>query len=78
MTIPLPAIQHGPDGTFVFTLGPGDTAQQTPVEVGYQDAAIAVVNKGIAAGQAVVLEGQSRLSTGTRVSQAAAPAAPKH
>ena len=34
MTIPELAIQHGPDGLFVYTVKPDGTVEQTNVEVG--------------------------------------------
>ena len=67
LTVPLAAIQHGPDGLFVYTVGQNDTVQSQAVEVGYQDDSAAVVSKGLQSGQTVVVAGQSRLSPGTRV-----------
>jgi membrane fusion protein, multidrug efflux system len=66
-TVPLAAIQHGPDGLFVYTVGQNSTVQTQAIEVGYQDDASAVVTKGLQADQTVVVAGQSRLSPGTRV-----------
>ena len=67
ITVPVPAIQHGPDGLYVYTVGANDTVQTQAVEIGYQDDATVVVTKGLQAGQTVVVAGQSRLSPGTRV-----------
>jgi len=67
ITVPLAAIEHGPDGLYVYTVGPDNTVQTQALEVGYQDAAAAVVTKGLQVGQTVVVAGQSRLSPGTRV-----------
>ena len=77
VTVKGPAIQHGPDGLFVYTVQPDNTVAQVPVRVGYEDDGIAVINKGLSAGQMVVLDGQSRLSPGTHVAvnQAAGAAA---
>ncbi len=72
VTVPLPAIQHGPDGLFVYTVGPNDTAQVQTVAVGYQTRTIAVVAKGLQSGETVVVAGQSRLSPGVRVAPNAA------
>jgi membrane fusion protein, multidrug efflux system len=66
-TVPLAAIQHGPDGLFVYTVEQNSTVQTHAIEVDYQDDAAAVVTKGLQAGQTVVVAGQSRLSPGTRV-----------
>ena len=67
LTVPLAAIQHGPDGLFVYTVGQNSTVQTQAIEVGYQDDTAAVVTKGLQADQTVVVAGQSRLSPGTRV-----------
>lgn len=67
ITVPLAAIQHGPDGLFVYTVAQNSTVQTQAIEVGYQDDAAAVVTKGLQADQTVVISGQSRLSPGTRV-----------
>jgi multidrug efflux system membrane fusion protein len=67
VTVPDLAVQHGPDGLFVYTVKPDQTVQQANIEVGYQDNGTAVVTKGLAANQTVVLTGQSRLAQGTHV-----------
>jgi membrane fusion protein, multidrug efflux system len=76
VVVPLAAVQHGPDGLFVFTVRPDDTVQQQPVQLGYQDNAIAVVSAGLRGGETVVLTGQSRLAPGTRVAVNNSPSAP--
>jgi membrane fusion protein, multidrug efflux system len=65
--VPLAAIQHGPNGLYVYTVDPNEPVQSQSVEVGYQDTSTAVVTKGLQPGQTVVVAGQSRLSPGTRV-----------
>ena len=72
VTVPIPAIQHGPDGLFVYTIKPDTTVQEQAVEVGEQDGSDAVVTKGLQAGQDVVIAGQSRLVPGLRVTATAA------
>ncbi len=67
ITVPLAAIEHGPDGLYVYAVGANDTVQSQTIEIGYQDAGTAVVTKGLQPGQTVVVAGQSRLSPGTRV-----------
>jgi len=67
VTIPSIAVQHGPDGSYVFLVKPDDTVTQTPVQVGYQDNGVSVVTKGLTANQTVVVSGQSRLAPGTKV-----------
>jgi multidrug efflux system membrane fusion protein len=67
VTVPIAAIQHGPDGLYVFAIGQDSTAQVRPVTVGYQDKTFAVVTKGLNGGEQVVVAGQSRLQNGTKV-----------
>jgi multidrug efflux system membrane fusion protein len=74
VTVPVPAIQHGPDGLYVYTIGPDDTVSQQPVDVSLQEAGRAVVTKGLQAGDDVVVAGQSRLVPGVRVAASFAAA----
>lgn len=67
VTVPPDTIQHGPDGLYVYTVGSDATVSRTPVAVGYQTAQLAIVTKGLSAGEEVVIGGQSRLQAGTRI-----------
>lgn len=65
--IPAVAVQHGPKGTFVYTVGADMTAQMQPVEVVAQEADEAIIAKGLEVGSQVVTDGQSRLKPGSKV-----------
>ena len=67
VTIPELAILHGPDGTFVYTVKPDGTVEQTNVEVGEQVAGRIVITKGLSGHETVVVSGQSRLAPGLHV-----------
>jgi multidrug efflux system membrane fusion protein len=67
-TVPTPAIQHGPNGLFVYLIKPDSTVAAQPVDVRQDDGHVAVITKGLAVGQNVVVNGQSRLQNGSRVS----------
>jgi multidrug efflux system membrane fusion protein len=67
VTVPLAAIQHGPDGLFVYVLKPDQTVDQMDVQAGYQEVDRAVVTKGLTGNETVIVSGQSRLAPGTRV-----------
>jgi multidrug efflux system membrane fusion protein len=67
VTVPIAAIEHGPDGLYVFVVGANATVSPRPVSVGYQDQTLAVVTKGLDGNEQVVIAGQSRLQDGTRV-----------
>jgi multidrug efflux system membrane fusion protein len=68
VTIPELAVVHGPDGLFVYLVKADHTVAQANVEIGYEDNGQAVVTKGLAANDVVVISGQSRLAPGTRIS----------
>lgn len=73
--IPAVALVQGNAGFFVFVAADGKAARRL-VEVGVvQDGAAAIV-KGLAAGERVVVEGQQRLTDGSSIRDADAPAAP--
>jgi multidrug efflux system membrane fusion protein len=67
VTIPLAAVQHGPNGMFVYTVQPDSSVQERDVQIAYQDDNTAVVSKGVNGGDTVVLTGQSRVAPGTKV-----------
>lgn len=66
MVVALKAVQLGIDGSFVYRVV-GDKVEAVPVSVGYQNDEIAVIESGLAIGDMVVLDGQSRLKPGATV-----------
>jgi RND family efflux transporter MFP subunit len=68
------AVKQGLEGPFVFRVTDGK-AQVVPVAVGYTTDDAAVITKGIAAGDTVVSDGQSRLKDGAPVKIVDAPKA---
>jgi len=67
LSIPAPAVQRGPQGTFVYVVLPDHTAALRPVEVETVQDQWAVIGKGIQAGDQVVIEGQNQLRPGAKV-----------
>lgn len=67
LTVPSGAVQRGPDGAFIYTVGADDRVAVAPVTLGPIASGVAVVESGLAAGQRVVTEGQYRLAPGVRV-----------
>ncbi|HTI02510.1 MAG TPA: efflux RND transporter periplasmic adaptor subunit [Acidisoma sp.] len=67
VTLPSIAVQHGPEGLFVFQVKPDDTVAQVPVSVGYDYDGLSVVTKGLSGHETIVMSGQSRLTPGTKV-----------
>jgi multidrug efflux system membrane fusion protein len=70
LTVPFDAIQQGQKGSFVFVVGQDNKASVRPVSVRQSFGAEALVEKGLRAGETVVLRGQYRLSPGTLVTLA--------
>jgi multidrug efflux system membrane fusion protein len=71
LSIPAPAVQRGPQGTFVYVVQSDQTAALRPVEVDTVQEQWAVITKGIAEGDLVVVEGQNQLRPGAKVQQRA-------
>jgi multidrug efflux system membrane fusion protein len=67
LTVPSPALQRGPAGPYVYTVGADSTVARVPVEVARDDGTNAVILSGLQEGQTVVTGGHSRLQMGTRV-----------
>jgi multidrug efflux system membrane fusion protein len=65
--VPSRAIQTGQKGTFVFVLGAEDKVAARPVATGPVVGDSTVIEKGVAAGDRVITDGQLRLVDGTRV-----------
>jgi multidrug efflux system membrane fusion protein len=70
------AVQHGPDGLFVYRLGANDTVSVQPIQVRRQEGSVYVVASGLDAGATVVTAGQSRLQAGSHVQVREAAAEP--
>ena len=68
VTIPQRSIEQGPDGAYVFVVKPDMTVETRNVTVTETENGLAVVGKGLAPGEIVVVDGQYRLDQGTRVS----------
>ena len=76
MVVPSKAIEHGPQGTFVFRIKPDETVEVQPVTVTGVSEPIAIIGDGLAPGDRIVVDGQYRLQPGTRIEARPAPAAP--
>ncbi|MGA2895414.1 MAG: efflux RND transporter periplasmic adaptor subunit [Xanthobacteraceae bacterium] len=67
LTVPLDAVQQGPQGQVVFVVDPDHKVALRPVSIRQSFNGIALVEKGLSAGETVVVRGQYRLSAGTPV-----------
>jgi multidrug efflux system membrane fusion protein len=68
LTVPSAAVRHGQDELFVYAVKPDSTVARQVVEIERDDGVTAIIRKGVADGQSVVTEGQSRLQNGAHVS----------
>jgi membrane fusion protein, multidrug efflux system len=75
ITIPVSAVQRGPQGTFTYLVDTNDTVQLRPIEVSLTQGSAAVIKSGLQPGERVVTDGQEKLQAGSRVSPQA-PANP--
>ncbi|HET7663370.1 MAG TPA: efflux RND transporter periplasmic adaptor subunit [Rhodanobacteraceae bacterium] len=68
LVIPTQAVERGPDGDYVYLLTKDNTVDMQPVVIGGDaDDTHVLVEKGLAAGDKVVTEGQFRLKPGSKV-----------
>jgi len=70
LTVPLDAVQQGPQGKYVFVVGSDHKVTMQPVSVRETLNSEALIDKGLSAGETVVVRGQYRLTPGTVVSLA--------
>jgi multidrug efflux system membrane fusion protein len=78
VTVPLEAVQQGPEGSFVYVVQPDQTVRQRPVKLAFSRAGQAVLSAGLAPGETVVTDGHARLTPKSKVKikepKSAAPA----
>jgi multidrug efflux system membrane fusion protein len=70
LTVPLDAVQQGPQGQVVFVVGQDHKVALRPVSMRQSLNGVALIEKGLHAGETVVVRGQYRLSPGTLVTLA--------
>jgi multidrug efflux system membrane fusion protein len=71
LTIPAAAVQRSPNGTYVYTVDNGTkTVREQPIEVAQIQDGVAIIDKGLSAGQTVVVDGQYKLKPGATITEA--------
>ena len=68
ITVPAEAIMTGPNGPYVYVVGAANKVSRVNVQVAATQQNIAVIGKGLQAGDQVVTNGQYRLDNGVEVS----------
>jgi membrane fusion protein, multidrug efflux system len=74
LALPVRAVQQGPDGPFVFVVGPNRRVEKRSIKLGPLSKTTAIVDAGLQPGEMVVTDGQYRIQNGTVVEVLASPA----
>jgi membrane fusion protein, multidrug efflux system len=69
LSIASSAVQQGPNGPYVYVIGPDRTVQMRPVTVAQISEGQALLDSGLKPNESVVLEGQYRLQPGSPVEE---------
>ena len=67
VVVPAPAVQTGQNGQYVVIVKPDKSVEMRPVEMARTLGGEAVIRKGLAAGESIVVDGHLRLTPGARV-----------
>jgi membrane fusion protein, multidrug efflux system len=67
VTVPATAVMAGPNGSYVYVIGANNKVRRVNVQVAARQSGIAVITKGVFAGEKVVSNGQYRLADGVQV-----------
>ncbi len=67
ITIPVSAVQRGPQGTFTYVVDDKNTVQIRPIQLAVTQGNVAVVASGVQPGERVVTDGQEKLQAGSHV-----------
>jgi multidrug efflux system membrane fusion protein len=67
ITVPAETVMAGPNGDYVYVIGPDDTVQRRDVQLASRQDGLAVIAKGLSAGDKVVVAGQYRLANDVKV-----------
>ena len=67
LTVPAQTVMQGPNGAYAYTIKPDKTVERQQVDVALTQDGEAVIDKGLAATDSVVVDGQYRLTKGSKV-----------
>jgi multidrug efflux system membrane fusion protein len=77
VTVPTQAIMAGPDGSYVYVIGPDQKVKRVGVQVTRRQNAVAVIGNGLSGGEKIVTDGQYTLDDGTEVAVRATTSIPE-
>jgi membrane fusion protein, multidrug efflux system len=66
-TMPVAAVNRGPNGSFAYVVGPNKTVSVRPVTVSWTQGSTAVIQSGVKPGESVVTDGQMILKAGSLI-----------
>ena len=72
LTVPAAVVQRNQDGTYAYVVNADDTVRLQPIKVALIQDGTAIVDAGLAAGERVVLDGQYKIMSGTKIADAPA------
>lgn len=75
IVVPNPAVQTGPDGSYVYVVKDDHTVELRTIEIGRATATETIIAKGLTGGETVVTDGHLRLVPGSHVTVKSAPQA---
>jgi multidrug efflux system membrane fusion protein len=64
------AVQSGPDGSYAFAVRPDDTVEMRPLRIASSHQGRSLISSGLTANDRIVVDGQYRLRTGARITEA--------
>ncbi|HLZ65201.1 MAG TPA: efflux RND transporter periplasmic adaptor subunit [Aliidongia sp.] len=67
LTVAATVVQHGPKGDFVWVVKPDQTVEMRDIVVAQTQNNLALIDKGLAANEQVVVDGQYRLQSGSKI-----------
>jgi membrane fusion protein, multidrug efflux system len=74
VTVPAQTVMQGPDGSYIYAIKPDETVERRNVVAAATQDGRTVIEKGLSAGDRIVVDGQYRLVDGARI----APSSPQH
>jgi multidrug efflux system membrane fusion protein len=67
VTLPAQAVMAGPSGSYVYVIGADNKVHRVDVQITARQGGVAVIKKGVTAGEKIVADGQYRLADGVKV-----------
>jgi multidrug efflux system membrane fusion protein len=67
ISVPVTAVQQGPDGSYAFVVGDDRTVQKRVLKVGARNKTTAIIDDGLQPGEQIVTDGQYRIQAGSKV-----------